>query len=88
MARSITARRSGPAGGYCPLTIRGSWPEDLLEGWQTLMAGVRVMWNMSRAGFGELLSQIPHSKPDLDTAWRLTGGNPDVAGELAAEAGT
>ncbi len=40
--------------------------------WADLLA----MWNMPRKGFGQLYEQIPGSKPELEEAWRLTGGNP------------
>jgi hypothetical protein len=40
------------------------------------------MWNMGREGFEELYEQIPGPKPDVEEAWRLTGGNPWVLAQL------
>jgi len=46
--------------------------------WASLMP----MWNMSREGFAELYRQIPEPKPDIEEAWRLTGGNPWTLAQL------
>jgi hypothetical protein len=46
--------------------------------WASLMP----MWNMSREGFEELYRQIPEPKPDIEEAWRLTGGNPEMLARL------
>jgi energy-coupling factor transporter ATP-binding protein EcfA2 len=46
--------------------------------WASLMP----MWNMSREGFEELYRQIPEPKPDVEEAWRLTGGNPELLARL------
>ena len=43
-----------------------------------LWALPRPMWNMSREGFERLYEQLPDPKPDLEEAWRMTGGNPRV----------
>lgn len=45
-------------------------------------AYIYMIWNMSREGFRELYEQIPRPKPDFDTVWNLTGGNPRYLGEL------
>jgi hypothetical protein len=37
---------------------------------------------MSREGFKELYEKIPGEKPPFEEAWRLTGGNPKLLGEL------
>jgi hypothetical protein len=42
------------------------------------------MWNMGRKGFEELYERIPEPKPDFDTVWRLTGGNPYIFSQLYA----
>jgi len=47
-----------------------------------LWALLRPMWNMSRSGFEELYEKIPGSKPSVDEAWRLTGGNPRMFAQL------
>jgi energy-coupling factor transporter ATP-binding protein EcfA2 len=46
--------------------------------WASLMP----MWNMSREGFEQLYRQIPGPKPDVEEAWKLTGGNPYLLREL------
>jgi energy-coupling factor transporter ATP-binding protein EcfA2 len=46
--------------------------------WASLMP----MWNMSREGFAELYRQIPEPKPDVEEAWKLTGGNPWILAQL------
>jgi energy-coupling factor transporter ATP-binding protein EcfA2 len=46
--------------------------------WASLMP----MWNMSRKGFEQLYEQLPGPKPDVEDAWRLTGGNPGVLARL------
>ena len=46
--------------------------------WASLMP----MWNMSREGFEQLYEQLPGPKPDVEDAWRLTGGNPGVLARL------
>ena len=40
------------------------------------------MWNMPREGFEQLYNQIPGSKPDFDTTWQVTGGNPAMLERL------
>jgi KaiC/GvpD/RAD55 family RecA-like ATPase len=45
-------------------------------------AELTPMWNMSRRGFEELYGKIPGSKPSIDEAWRLTGGNPYMLARL------
>ena len=48
-------------------------------------AWLRPMWNMPREGFGELYEQLRKalgSLPDLEEAWKLTGGNPDALSRL------
>ena len=40
------------------------------------------MWNMSREGFEELYRQIPEPKPDIEEAWKVTGGNPGMLAQL------
>ncbi len=45
-------------------------------------ASPRPMWNMAREGFKQLYEQIPGEKPPFEEAWRLTGGNPKLLGEL------
>jgi len=40
------------------------------------------MWNMSREGFEQLYEQIPGPKSDVERAWRLTGGNPEMLAGL------
>jgi energy-coupling factor transporter ATP-binding protein EcfA2 len=40
------------------------------------------MWNMSRKGFEQLYRQVPGPKPDVEEAWRITGGNPGVLASL------
>ena len=39
---------------------------------------VRGMWNLGFSDFRNLYSQLPGSKPPLDDAWSVTGGNPGV----------
>ena len=46
--------------------------------WATLAP----MWNMPRKGFEELYEQIPGPKPELEEAWRWTGGNPWMLAQL------
>ncbi|WP_291767342.1 ATP-binding protein [Caldivirga sp. UBA161] len=41
-----------------------------------------AMWNMPKGGFMQLYEQIPGEKPDFEEAWRLTGGNPKLLGQL------
>jgi energy-coupling factor transporter ATP-binding protein EcfA2 len=41
-------------------------------------AALRTLWNMSKDGFEELYNLLPDPKPDLDSVWRLAGGNPKV----------
>ena len=45
-------------------------------------ADLMPMWNMSREGFEELYEKLPGLKPDLEEAWKLTGGNPHLLKEL------
>jgi len=45
-------------------------------------AELAPMWNMGREGFEELYEQIPGPKPNVEEAWRLTGGNPWVLAQL------
>jgi len=45
-------------------------------------ATIRPMWNMSKKGFEELYEKLPGPKPDLEEAWRLTGGNPEMLAKL------
>jgi energy-coupling factor transporter ATP-binding protein EcfA2 len=45
-------------------------------------AELKPMWNMSRRGFEELYKQIPEPKPDVEEAWRITGGNPWILAQL------
>jgi energy-coupling factor transporter ATP-binding protein EcfA2 len=45
-------------------------------------AELTPMWNMSREGFEQLYEQVPGPKPDVEEAWRLTGGNPYLLREL------
>jgi energy-coupling factor transporter ATP-binding protein EcfA2 len=45
-------------------------------------AELKPMWNMSREGFEQLYEQLPGPKPDVEDAWRLTGGNPGVLARL------
>jgi len=40
------------------------------------------MWNMPREGFEQLYRQVPGPKPDVEEAWRITGGNPGVLASL------
>ncbi|MCC6053099.1 MAG: ATP-binding protein [Desulfurococcaceae archaeon] len=37
---------------------------------------------MPRSGFIELYEKIPGSKPTVDYAWRLSGGNPRILGQF------
>jgi energy-coupling factor transporter ATP-binding protein EcfA2 len=46
--------------------------------WASLMP----MWNMSREGFEELYKQVPGPKPNVEEAWKLTGGNPEMLANL------
>jgi energy-coupling factor transporter ATP-binding protein EcfA2 len=45
-------------------------------------AWIMPMWNMSKKGFEELYDciskRVSSPIPDLDTVWKLTGGNPDM----------
>jgi energy-coupling factor transporter ATP-binding protein EcfA2 len=45
-------------------------------------AWIMPIWNMSKKGFEELYNRISKRVsspiPDLDTVWKLTGGNPDM----------
>jgi len=43
-----------------------------------LWALTRPMWNMARNDFRNLYEKLPGDKPDFDTIWRVTGGNPRV----------
>ncbi len=45
-------------------------------------AHLDVMWNMARESFKQLYSQLPSGKLGLEEAWRITGGNPRMLGEL------
>ncbi|ADN49879.1 ATP-binding protein [Vulcanisaeta distributa] len=45
-------------------------------------AHLDIMWNMARDGFRQLYEQIPDNKPSLEEAWKLTGGNPRMLGNL------
>jgi hypothetical protein len=45
-------------------------------------ADLMPMWNMGREGFEQLYEQIPGPKPDVEEAWRLTGGNPEMLANL------
>jgi energy-coupling factor transporter ATP-binding protein EcfA2 len=45
-------------------------------------ADLMPMWNMSREGFEQLYEQVPGPKPDVEEAWRITGGNPGVLAQL------
>jgi energy-coupling factor transporter ATP-binding protein EcfA2 len=47
-----------------------------------LWAEILPMWNMGREGFEELYEQVPSPKPDVEEAWKLTGGNPRVLAQL------
>jgi len=47
-----------------------------------LWAELAPMWNMSREGFERLYEQIPGPKPDVEEAWKLTGGNPRLLAQL------
>jgi len=42
------------------------------------------MWNMARDGFNQLYEQIPSAGLSAEEAWRWTGGNPRMLGELHA----
>ena len=46
--------------------------------WADLMS----MWNMSIDGFKELYEKIPDPKPEFESIWKLTGGNPDILRRL------
>ncbi len=39
-------------------------------------ADLFTIWNMSREGFRELYEKLPGEKPDFESIWKLTGGNP------------
>ncbi len=39
-------------------------------------ADLFTIWNMSREGFRELYEKLPGKKPDFESTWKLTGGNP------------
>ena len=45
-------------------------------------ADLMPMWNMSREGFEQLYEQVPGPKPDVEEAWRITGGNPGMLAQL------
>ncbi|GAB6948061.1 hypothetical protein JCM16161A_21910 [Vulcanisaeta sp. JCM 16161] len=45
-------------------------------------ANTLAMWNLGKEGFKQLYEQVPGSKPSLDEAWKLTGGNPGILEEL------
>jgi energy-coupling factor transporter ATP-binding protein EcfA2 len=45
-------------------------------------AEILPMWNMNREGFEQLYQKIPGQKPQLEEAWKLTGGNPYILREL------
>ena len=45
-------------------------------------AEILPMWNMNREGFEQLYQKIPGTKPQLEEAWKLTGGNPYILREL------
>jgi energy-coupling factor transporter ATP-binding protein EcfA2 len=47
-----------------------------------LWAELAPMWNMSREGFERLYEQLPGPKPDIEEAWKLTGGNPRLLAQL------
>ena len=47
-------------------------------------AAIYSIWNMPRDGFDELYDQIPGAKPDVEYAWRVTGGNPALLARLYA----
>jgi hypothetical protein len=45
-------------------------------------AELTPMWNLSERGFEELYEKVPSPKPDLEKAWRFTGGNPHTLARL------
>jgi energy-coupling factor transporter ATP-binding protein EcfA2 len=45
-------------------------------------AEILPMWNMNRESFEQLYQKIPGQKPQLEEAWKLTGGNPYILREL------
>jgi len=45
-------------------------------------ADLMPMWNMGKEGFRQLYEQVPGPKPDLEEAWRWTGGNPGMLAQL------
>jgi energy-coupling factor transporter ATP-binding protein EcfA2 len=45
-------------------------------------ADLMPIWNMGREGFEQLYRQIPEPKPDVEEAWRITGGNPGILADL------
>jgi len=45
-------------------------------------ADLMPMWSMSRRGFEQLYDQVPGPKPDVEEAWRITGGNPGALARL------
>jgi len=47
-----------------------------------LWAEILPMWNMGREGFERLYEQLPGPKPDVEEAWRWTGGNPRLLAQL------
>jgi energy-coupling factor transporter ATP-binding protein EcfA2 len=47
-----------------------------------LWAELKPMWNLPKKGFEELYEQVPGPKPDVEEAWRWTGGNPRVLAQL------
>jgi len=51
-------------------------------------AEVRLLWNLDREGFKELLQELkPPPYTDFETVWRLLGGNPGKLIELATRFG-
>ena len=45
-------------------------------------AEITPMWNITKEGFRQLYEQLPGNKPDFDTTWQVTGGNPAMLERL------
>ncbi|MGC9117874.1 MAG: ATP-binding protein [Thermoproteus sp.] len=50
-----------------------------------LWADVRTIWNLNKAGFKELVGQIPDAGQDAERLWSAAGGNPRLVELLAGE---
>jgi dephospho-CoA kinase len=82
--KSLLSLIEYPPGEYEKILVLVATSEGLTRSriGRHMWADVLAMWNMSRSGFIELYEKIPGSKPTVDYAWRLSGGNPRILGQF------